>query len=177
MLLFGIVNATHTAHTLPQMIIKLKTPFPNVLIRILHHNEIYPLTMNLPPTTPDFHPPSHERRDTQEVIIGILSKSDSFLKKDQFPPMHFLIITLSCLQTIIWICYALFALPLSCIVHEQRQRFAGTRSSSGSVSEIESIHIQSLSTINNISSMIGFKVCLGAEEELRGSWRGSGRNN
>lgn len=38
--------------------------------------------------------------------------------------MHFLIITLSCLQTIIWICCALFALSLSCIIQKQSQQFA-----------------------------------------------------
>lgn len=40
-------------------------------------------------------------------------------KKDQFPLLHFLIITLSRPQTIIWICHALFVLPLNCISHER----------------------------------------------------------
>lgn len=64
-----------------------------------------------------FTPASPESRDTQDVITGITVKSDSFLQKDQFPLMHFLIITLSRPQTIIWICHALFVLLPNCINH------------------------------------------------------------
>lgn len=44
----------------------------------------------------------------------------------------------------------------------------GVASLSGSVSETEIIHLlRSPSVKNNISHLIGFKVCLGGEEELR----------
>ena len=117
-------NRTAFQYTLPRTIISHRNRLSNALLRILHCNEMCPLCMNLPTPFPDFTPPPIRGRDTQEVIIGILSKSDSFLEKDQFPSMHFLIITLSRPQTIIWICHALFVLPTNCINHERARRLA-----------------------------------------------------
>ena len=114
-------------YTLPQIIIRHQTLLSNALIRISHHNEICPLSKNLLPTTPDFARLPLEAGHTGSYYWHSPVNQTASWKKDQFPPMHFLIITLSRLQTIIWICHALFALPLNCIIHEWSQRFAETR--------------------------------------------------
>lgn len=116
------------------------------------------------------HPPPIRGGTHRKLLLACPVNQTASWKKDQFPPMHFLIITLSRLQTIIWICHALFVLPLNCIIHEQSQRLAGRRRRAELLRVDLSLKYKvfscccSLPLKNDISPLIGFKVCLGREE-------------
>lgn len=103
-----------------QIIISLQNCLSDVLLRILLCNKMCPLSINLP----TLHPPPIRGRTHRKLLLASPVNQTASWKRDQFPSMHFLIITLFLPQTVIWICHALFVLPPNYFSHEWSEQLA-----------------------------------------------------
>lgn len=89
--LFVILSDNQTAfqYTLPQIIISHQTSLSNAILRILHRNEICPLSMNLPPSHPWLHPPPIRVRTHRKLLLASSVNQTASWKRINFPRCTF----------------------------------------------------------------------------------------
>lgn len=118
--LFVMHNGNQTAfqYVLLYVLISLQNCLSDGILRILLCNNMSFRYESSNPHTLDFtHPPIKGRTHRKLLLASPVNQTASW-KRDQFPLMHFLIITLILPQTVIWICHALFVLPPNCFNQE-----------------------------------------------------------
>lgn len=90
-ILFVILSDNQTAfqYTLPRIIISHQTSLSNTFLRILHCNEICPLSLNIPPPHPWLRPPPIRGRTHRKLLLASPVNQTASWKRINFPRYTF----------------------------------------------------------------------------------------